>query len=408
MGAEHGFLPTTESLAVVPADAGGLVGTPRPMSPGELSVLSTDPTERFDRITLVAQRMLGVTGASINVMDHDLQRSKSAAGWSGAVIPRSISFCTVTMQQPGTLVVPDTLADERFRENPLVTAGPRIRAYAGHPLLGTDGIPVGTLCVANDAPMDFTPAQIRLLQDLARWAQDELALVFEMAEAGHVQQSLLPAALVSLPGYETAGVSRPIRAVGGDFFDWYPVPGGAAFTFADVMGKGVAAALIAATVRAVMRGSSRTHGATAAVESAAEALDADLEGAGVFVTMFHAHLDERTGVLRYIDAGHGLTLLLHADGTTERLASTGLPLGVGWDTTWEEASARLMPGDLLISVSDGVLDAFGGALDALATVEALARATSTARAAVDAVAGAAGSAPDDVSVIAVRRDDARM
>lgn len=391
--------------ALNPAQALGLGGGllrvgPRP------SGIGIDPSERFDRITLMAQRLLGVAGASINFFDDDRQWTKSTVGSTGAPIPRSMSLCNLTIQQPGTLVVPDTLADERFRENPLVTGGPRIRAYAGHPLLGPAGEAVGTLCVAHHEPVEFSVEQIHLLEDLARWAQEELALAFEMGEARQVQQSLLPATLVSLPGYQTAGISRPMRAVGGDFYDWYPVPGGAAFTFADVMGKGVSAALIAATVRSVMRGSSHTYGATAAVESAAEALDADLEGAGAFVTMFHAHLDERTGIVRYIDAGHGLTLLMHADGTTERLTSTGLPLGVEWDSDWEEAAVRMAPGDLLVSVSDGVLDAFGGALDALDRVELLARSTSTARAAVESIADAAGNAPDDVSVIAVRRDEA--
>jgi serine phosphatase RsbU (regulator of sigma subunit) len=302
------------------------------------------------------------------------------------------------------MVVSDARTDEMFRDIPTVASG-EIASYAGYPLLGPGGERVGALCVFGAESRDFTPTDLRLLHDLAQWVQDELTAEAELARGVQVQQGLLPAPLVSLAGYQVAGASRPVRSISGDFYDWYPAVGGAAFTFGGVMAKSVVAALIAATVRATMRASSRTDGAAAAVENAADTLDADLDGAGVFVTLFHGHLDERSGLLHYVDAGHGLTIVVHADGSAERLDPTGPPLGAGWENTWEERTIHLSPGDILLSVSDGVLDAFGGTLDALAKVGALARGATSAEQVVTAVVAAAGDPADDVTVMAVRRDD---
>jgi serine phosphatase RsbU (regulator of sigma subunit) len=156
-----------------------------------------------------------------------------------------------------------------------------------------------------------------------------------------------------------------------------------------------------------MRAASRSNGPGHAVETAADAMDSDLVGSASVVTLFHSHLEEETGVLRYVDAGHGLSLIVHHDGRDEHLESWSLPLGAGWETVWEEHTAVLRPGDVFVSVSDGVLDAFGGTISGLARVAALARSVSGADAVVAAVLAAASiGAPDDVTVIAVSRDEA--
>ena len=371
----------------------------------QLGVLSSPPSERFDRITRMARQLLGFEHVSIAFLDHDMHRTKSRTGAVPSDYSRLGSFCNVAIEESGLLIVPDATKDPRFRDNPGVVGGPGMRFYAGHSLEGPGGERVGTICVADTEPREFSDEQVAILQDLALWVQEELAHAREMADSTQVQSGLLPQALVTLQGYDAAGLLRPVRAVSGDFYDWYPVRGGAAFTLADAMGKGVPAALMAATVRATMRAGSRYDGVAAAVESAAEALDADLESAHTFVTMFHAHLEEDTGILRYIDAGHGLTLLVRADGTTERLASlSGLPLGVGWDAEWEQGEIQMRHGDLLISVSDGVLDGLGGALDALDLVADAVRGAADAKAAIAAVAELVGPfPPDDMTILAVRR-----
>jgi serine phosphatase RsbU (regulator of sigma subunit) len=387
------------------AEQGTVAELSRQRALEQLGILDTACSERFDRIVRTARQLLGFETVILNFVDHDRQWTKASTRPDlPRVTPREESFCHVAVQQPGQLIVDEPETDPRFRDNPFVAAEDGIRFYAGQPITGPGGERVGALCVADIQRREFGPEQREILRDLGAWVEEELSLAHEQSDSARVQTGLLPQALVTLPGYETAGVCRPIRSVSGDFFDWYPVRGGAAFTLADAMGKGVPAALMAATVRATMRAGSRFDGVSVAVEAAAETLDADLESARTFVTLFHAHLEEETGLLRYIDAGHGLTLLLHADGTTERLTSTGLPLGVGWELEWEEAEVEMRHGDLLISVSDGVLDALGGTMESLDAVERIARACPDAATAVDAVAQHVGPiAPDDVTVLAVRR-----
>ena len=209
---------------------------------------------------------------------------------------------------------------------------------------------------------------------------------------------------MSLPGFEVAGACAPALAVGGDFYDWYRVSEGAAFTLADVMGKGIGAAIIAATVRAVLRAGSWHDDISEAVVAAAVVLEVDLEEAGSFVTLFHARLNIESGLVRYVDAGHGLSLFIRAAATTERLTFLGLPLGAGVDLTWQEQGVTLAPGDTLVSVSDGVLDLFDGTLASLDDAEKIARDSTSAQAMVDALIARAGrNAPDDVIVIVVRR-----
>ena len=222
--------------------------------------------------------------------------------------------------------------------------------------------------------------------------------------ATEVQRSLLPKENLRLVGYELAGGCKPAGLVGGDFFDWYPMESGAAFTLADVMGKGVGAAIIAATVRAVLRSTARDTSIARAITAAAEELAPDLERAGAFVTLFHGRVDVLSGEVSYLDAGHGLSLVVHAAGEVQRLSTFSFPLGTGIDDQWLEHTVSLSPGDTLISVSDGVLDLWDGTLASLDNVEDIVRAATSAQDIVDALLAKAGrDASDDVTVVVLRR-----
>lgn len=227
----------------------------------------------------------------------------------------------------------------------------------------------------------------------------------ELGRAAEVQRGLLPRRSIDLPGYEIAGGCTPAHAVGGDFYDWYPVSKGAVITLADVMGKGIGAAIIAATVRAVLRSGSANEDISEAVTAADAALDSDLRQAGAFVTLVTGRLDLEQNVFRYVDAGHGLSVVTRADGGVKRLATTSLPLGLGLDESWRVHTVTLGPGDTLVSVSDGVLDLFDGSLASLDEVEKIARSSASAQEIVDSVLLlASDSAPDDVTVVALRRN----
>src|SRR6478736_8646716 len=139
-----------------------------------LGVLDTDPEERFDRVTRLAQRLFDVPTVSITLVDADRQWRKAFVGLDGPVAQREGAFCDVTVREDRTLVVEDAAVDARFADNPFVVGDPHLRFYAGHPLAAPGGELVGTLCVIDTRPRTFGDADRALLRDLASWVQGEL------------------------------------------------------------------------------------------------------------------------------------------------------------------------------------------------------------------------------------------
>ncbi|SMH43531.1 Serine phosphatase RsbU, regulator of sigma subunit [Rathayibacter oskolensis] len=253
-----------------------------------------------------------------------------------------------------------------------------------------------------------------VVNDLARLARAhvedvrarERSTLLELDEAALVQQALLPKTDTDAAGYEFAGACLPSKAVGGDFFDWYAVSGGTAFTLGDVMGKGVGAGIIAATVRAVIR-SARSHEDLAVpLDRAADALSTDLGDTASFATLFHARLDHVSGEVRYVDAGHGLTLHVRADGSWERLAALNLPVGIWSDEAWSVSRVLLEPGDSLVSCSDGILDLYDGTVESLQHVAEIVAESSDSADVVSrlrALTEASLGREDDVTVLVLLR-----
>jgi diguanylate cyclase (GGDEF)-like protein len=139
-----------------------------------MDVLFTPGEERFDRITRIASQLLGTPIALVSLVAGECQWFKSAQGLDVTETPREVSFCGHAILQEETFVVGDALHDQRFFDNPLVTSAPNVRFYAGHPLHGIDGSRVGTLCIIDHTPKTLTPAQLKVLQDLAAIAESEL------------------------------------------------------------------------------------------------------------------------------------------------------------------------------------------------------------------------------------------
>lgn len=227
----------------------------------------------------------------------------------------------------------------------------------------------------------------------------------QLRRAARVQAGLLPAHVPELQGWDVAARFVPAGSVGGDFYDWEVTDDGLVVTLADVMGKGPAAAILAATTRSVLQAQGAGADVGAALVAAERAMSDDLARTSAFVTVFRAHVDITTGALTYADAGHGLTLLVRADGRTLRLAANGLPLGVGTGTAQGTSREQMEPGDLLLAFSDGVLDAAGGSLQDLSRLEEAVSVTRRAADAVGAVLALTGTAAqdDDLTVVAIRR-----
>jgi serine phosphatase RsbU (regulator of sigma subunit) len=238
-------------------------------------------------------------------------------------------------------------------------------------------------------------------------ARAEQADAEELRRAAEVQRSLLPAAAPAVPGYDVAGACRPSRSVGGDFFDWYTTEGGLQVSLADAMGKGMGAALIAATVRAVLRSAAGQPDMAQAFGDTCRHLEHDLAHSDSFVTLFHARLDTADGVVEYVDAGHGLGLHVRADGI-DRLRPGGPPVGAVPGTQWVPGRIVLAPGDALVVVSDGLLDAYEDVDHAVRAVADVVSRHEDAASACTAVIDLAGeeTRTDDVTAVVVRRRSA--
>ncbi len=142
-----------------------------------LGILDTSPEERFDRLTRLARRLFDVPIALVSLVDADRQWFKSCVGLPVSETSRDVSFCGHAILGDGILMIPDTLADERFHDNPLVTQAPHIRFYAGCPLRAADGSKLGTLCLIDVEPRSLSDDDRDLLRDLAHMAEQELAAV---------------------------------------------------------------------------------------------------------------------------------------------------------------------------------------------------------------------------------------
>lgn len=371
-----------------------------------LGVLDTPREERYDRVVRLAQQIFGVGAAAVNLVDADRQWTKAEVGLPGLVdTPRRDSFCARTVEHPGALVVPDAAADDRFRTNPFVRGDPPVRFYAGHPLRAPGGERIGSLCLTDPVPRELTAREQAILAELAGLVEHELAAQHEIDHAGQVQRMLMPRTAPSVPGWDLAARWAPARELGGDFYDWWVQDGRLQLHVADVMGKGLPAALLAASVRAVLHGSARYNDQRAAVDRAGAALESILEDTGTFVTAFAARVDLGTGALDYVDAGHGLAVVCDPTGAHRRLCSSGLPLGALPGSTWEPRTERLAPGETLLVISDGLLDYFPDVPAALARAGRAVADSAGCEELVERVLRFAleRGLDDDVTVLALRR-----
>jgi diguanylate cyclase (GGDEF)-like protein len=140
-----------------------------------LAILDTAPEERFDRLTRMAKRLFDVPIALVSLVDANRQWFKSCDGLTVSATSRDISFCGHAILGDDIFLVPDTLADDRFKDNPLVAGEPHIRFYVGCPLRLADGSKIGTLCLIDVRPRSFSAADAAALRDLAAMAEDELS-----------------------------------------------------------------------------------------------------------------------------------------------------------------------------------------------------------------------------------------
>jgi len=181
----------------------------------------------------------------------------------------------------------------------------------------------------------------------------------DLDHAHEIQVQLLPRETPQLEGFQIACAWQPARCVSGDYFDVLSLgKGRVGLCIADVSGKGVAAALLMSNLQASVKAFTPETLSPAALCSKLNTVLCDTIAPGRFVTLFYAILDQETRMLRYESAGHCLPLLVHGDGTVEFPEAFGGVLGLFSHWTYSDHELTLASGDVLLMVTDGVLEAW--------------------------------------------------
>lgn len=244
---------------------------------------------------------------------------------------------------------------------------------------------------------------------------DKRRLDEDLRGAARIQHSLLPEETPAVKGFELAANSRLCSAVGADYYDFVVDDGTLLLALGDVAGKGLAAALLMASLRAAVRAHWREPLPVARMVAAINGNLRHAVPTNRYGTLVLARLEVASGWLSWANAGHEAALLVGPDGRHALLEATGTVLGVFDDALWREERIALPPGGVLILLSDGVVEATRSAASDLGPerlAEVVRSAGPQARAATILAAlqaaveaGLRGARPaDDHTFVVVRRD----
>jgi serine phosphatase RsbU (regulator of sigma subunit) len=189
---------------------------------------------------------------------------------------------------------------------------------------------------------------------------DHAQLTKELRKARRVQESLLPENPPDIPGWDVAAVLEPAHETSGDFYDYLTLPDGSlGLVIADVTDKGTGAALFMALSRSLWRTFATDYPANPerTLAETNRRIMEDTHG-GLYITLLYGVLNPQNGDFTYCSAGHHPALLLRAkNGALEQLESTGMPLGVLEETSWNRMKVNIKKGDALVLYTDGITDA---------------------------------------------------
>jgi GAF domain-containing protein len=161
-----------------------------------LEILDTPAEKAFDDLVRLASYICETPIAAVSFIDRDRQWFKAKVGFEVPETKRDLSFCAHAILMPDeTLIVPDASLDDRFSDNPLVTDEPKIRFYAGAPLVTENGVVLGTLCVIDHKPRELSAAQIKALTVVRNQVVRELELHKKNMELSEANKKLQQASV---------------------------------------------------------------------------------------------------------------------------------------------------------------------------------------------------------------------
>ena len=267
--------------------------------------------------------------------------------------------------------VEDASADPRFDPDVDRDLGYHTRALIALAIRNDQGEIVGVLELLNKQAGPFSAADEQALTHLSVY----IAVALEKAQLHHailakqrmehdlqlarnVQGGLLPENLPQIEAMEVSVAYRPSLMVGGDYYDFMRLkPDALLFVIGDVEGKGVASALMMASLQALLRTSAaHVHALERVVASVNEFIFSRTR-VRKLLSLFVAVIDERNRALHYINAGHVPPVVIRRDGQATTLDEGGLVLGVFPDATYKRGSIQLRPGDIFAAYTDGVTEA---------------------------------------------------
>ena len=353
----------------------------------ELRLLDTPQEERFDAIAQLAASIFNVPVAFVSFIDHHRQWFKAKVGFDLCETSRDYSFCSYAILQDQPLVIPDATRDERFAENPFVKNEPYLRFYEGESLKAAGGERIGTLCIADVKPRNFSKADVEILGQLGAIAERELKasdLIDAQSEVLEVQGELLKTQtrlreeLSAAAGYVLSQLPAPLKQpldvdwrfipsedIGGDGLGYHFIdPNRFAFYLLDVCGHGVAPALMSISLLSILKSHSLLGADFTDPASVLTALNRDFpmqRHGNRFFTICYGIIDLLEEKLVYSNAGHPPAVLVNDTGASQRLESIGVPIGCSPTACYENKTCAFRKGDSLYLFSDGAFETRGSA-----------------------------------------------
>jgi phosphoserine phosphatase RsbU/P len=396
----------TFNLAEDEDDSATITGSVSTEAGGRFGALDVQPAAKLKGILEISRTLAGTVDLNAllpKILDTLLAIFPNADrgcillkdGAAGQMIPRAIkhrregedesvkisrTILSQVLKEKKGILSADAASDDRFKASESI-ANFTIRSMMCVPLLGLDGEPLGIINIDTQNPLkQFQSDDLDLLMAVAGQAAlsyENARLVVsytekvkqdnEMQIAQGVQRALLPETLPKVPGYDFFATYESAQAVGGDYYDCFPLPGGTrvAIAFGDVAGKGVPAALVVSRLSSAVQS---TMEFVADVGEAGGKINEHMCAHAVegrFVTFVLAVIDLETHEISLMIAGHMSPIVRRIDGTTEEFPEeiVGMPLGVVSGMTFDVARRTLQPGETVVLYTDGVSEAMNHAGD---------------------------------------------